>query len=118
MELQFIRFDDLFIYNNKEKSHSWFNQICVEENRILLCGQISNDFSGESANAWVLAINDNGEELWNNLYDEKYNCVFSCMKNGIGSLLMELYNTNSGNAKIISSDLLCDDTGLCLGTIK
>lgn len=96
-------------------THSWFTQLCTENNRITFSGQTCADTSGSESSALLMAINKNGEEMWKNEFSD-YDAVYSCMTNGIGSFLVELYDATTKQSKIVSTDLLGNDTGTLLGT--
>lgn len=97
------------------KNHTWFTQLCADEDRIAFSGEASDDKSGSGGCALVMAVNAKGEEMWRNEF-VGYSAVYSCMENGIGSFLLELFNEDSKQSKIVSSDLLGNDTGTELET--
>lgn len=97
------------------KEHAWFTQLCADENRITFNGETSADKSGSGGCALVMAMNTKGEEMWRNEFDG-YSAVYSCMENGIGSFLLELFNEDTKQSKIVSTDLLGKDTGAELDT--
>lgn len=99
---------------NGSKTHTLFTQLCVEENRITFSGATSADRSGSGGTALVMAVNKGGEEMWRSEF-AGYGAVYSCMANGIGSFLIELYNADTRESKIVSTDLLGNDTGAELG---
>ncbi len=105
-----IQADDDPLTFEGSKKHTWFTQICAEENRVTFSGQTSRDTSGTYGAALVFAVNKSGAQMWKNEFSD-YSAVYSCMENGIGSFLLELYDSDTQKTKVVSTDLLGNDTG-------
>jgi hypothetical protein len=99
--------------------YCWYNQISVFDDKIVCCGQTSADFNGTvDAMPIVAAYDYSGNLLWENTSFTGWTSAYSCFPNGIGSFIAELYNAESGKTSIVSCDLLGQNTGKNVGTIK
>jgi hypothetical protein len=102
--------DEPLVFNGSA-THTWFTQICVEENRVTFSGETSSDTSGSDSVALILSVNKSGGEMWKSEFSD-YSTVYSCMENAIGSFFVELYDSVTQKSKIVSTDLLGNDTGM------
>lgn len=86
----------------------WFEELCLYDNKVVLCGTASSSFSGTNAGDTttpvVTAYTFDGTELWENTFDSLYKKAINIVPTAIGTYLVQLQAENS--IVFLASDLL------------
>lgn len=86
------------------KEFTWFNQLCAYENKVVVCGEISETQGGSNSKPVILSYDKEGERLWENLSFEAYENALDIIPNSIGTYLVQL---SKGNIiHYVNADLL------------
>jgi hypothetical protein len=92
----------------------------VEDNgKLILAGHTNADRDGWGYLPWLCAFNpDTKEKIWENIYDEYPDYeIYSAYSNGIGSYLIEIYNAESYESLLLSTDLMGKISGRKLASV-
>ena len=89
------------------KSYTWFTQLCIYNNNIVLCGQSSNNMAGtDSSMPVIVSFDKTGNLQWENNSAEEYSTALNCIPNSIGTYIVQLYNSTNHSLCFASADLL------------
>ena len=91
-------------------AYNWFNQLCLYDNTLVLCGLTADTMDGTTnARPIVAAYNTSGQMIWENVYSGQSDAA-SCVPNKIGTYWIHLTGSSGGHS-IVSGDLLGRNTG-------
>lgn len=89
------------------KSYTWFTQLCIYNNNIVLCGQSSNNMAGtDSSMPVIVSFDKTGNLQWENNSAKEYSTALNCIPNSIGTYIVQLYNSTNHSLCFASADLL------------
>lgn len=92
------------LYVENERSYCWCNQVCMYDDKIVLCGKAANSFNGsKNPVSFVVAYDNNQKKLWNVTYD--YPDALNIIPNTIGTFLLQLRGQND-TIHYVNADLL------------
>ena len=92
-------------YSTK-RSYCYFSQICCYENKIIVSGKASDDFTGnQNALPLIVAFDKNTDTmLWENTSFKNYSDLGSIIPNNINTYIVQLLSSN--DVHYVSADLL------------
>lgn len=87
--------------------YCWFNQLCVYDSKVILCGKSCSDFAGQINSApFTVCYDFYGKQQWCNDGFEGYSEGLTIVPNEINTYVMELYDSTHQKIQILSADLL------------
>ena len=91
-----------------DRPYFYLNQMCCYKNKIILAGKASSNFEGsKDSHPVILGIDRTSNKiLWENLNYKNYSDLGGIIPNGIGSYIVQLYQSKNDALHYVSADLL------------
>ena len=90
-----------------DNPYCWFNQLCVYDSKIMLCGKSGSNFSATSnSKPFTACYTFSGKLIWVNDNLGNYTDAVTIIPNKINTYNLELYNSGTRSILLKSADLL------------